>query len=88
MLESAGHLVVADAPDVVLCDLARDAVRPAETEAPVVMLARRRHGGPTGRRIAARRDTGPARCRPARGCRGLARALARRAAVRRVPRRR
>jgi DNA-binding NarL/FixJ family response regulator len=39
MLEGAGHALVTDAPDVVLCDLGRDAMRPAETEAPVVMLA-------------------------------------------------
>jgi two-component system nitrate/nitrite response regulator NarL len=38
MLESAGHLVVADAPDVVVCDLARDSSPPAEAEAPVLVL--------------------------------------------------
>ena len=34
-LEQAGFVLVDDAPDVVLCD---DAARPAETEAPVVIL--------------------------------------------------
>jgi two-component system nitrate/nitrite response regulator NarL len=38
MLESAGHLVVTETPDVVLCDLARDADPPAEADAPVVVL--------------------------------------------------
>ena len=38
MVEAAGHLVVAETPDVVLCDLAHDAAPPAEAEAPVVVL--------------------------------------------------
>ena len=38
MVEGAGHLVVTETPDVVLCDLARDAAPPAEAEAPVVVL--------------------------------------------------
>jgi two-component system, NarL family, nitrate/nitrite response regulator NarL len=38
MVEGAGHLVVTEAPDVVLCDLAHDAAPPAEAEAPVVVL--------------------------------------------------
>jgi two-component system nitrate/nitrite response regulator NarL len=38
MVEGAGHLVVTETPDVVLCDLARDATPPAEAEAPVVVL--------------------------------------------------
>jgi len=41
MVEAVGHLVVSDTPDVVLCDLARDAAPPAEAEAPVVVLIRR-----------------------------------------------
>ena len=38
MVEAAGHMIVAETPDVVLCDLARDATPPAEAEAPVVVL--------------------------------------------------
>jgi DNA-binding NarL/FixJ family response regulator len=38
MVEAAGHQVVTESPDVVLCDLARDAVPPAEAEATVVVL--------------------------------------------------
>ena len=38
MVEAAGHLVVADTPDAVLCDLARDATPPVEAEAPVLVL--------------------------------------------------
>jgi DNA-binding NarL/FixJ family response regulator len=38
MVKAAGHVPVADAPDVVLCDLAHDAEPPGEAEAPVVML--------------------------------------------------
>ena len=38
MVEGAGHLVVTETPDVVLCDLAGDAAPPAEAEAPVVVL--------------------------------------------------
>jgi two-component system, NarL family, nitrate/nitrite response regulator NarL len=38
MVEAAGHHVVTETPDVVLCDLARDAAPPAEAEAPVVVL--------------------------------------------------
>jgi len=38
MLEAAGHVVVAEAPDVILCDLASDAAAPGEAEAPVVVL--------------------------------------------------
>jgi DNA-binding NarL/FixJ family response regulator len=38
MLEAAGHDMVAEAPDVVLCDLPRSAVPPAEADAPVLAL--------------------------------------------------
>jgi two-component system nitrate/nitrite response regulator NarL len=38
MVEGAGHLLVTETPDVVLCDLERDAASPAEAEAPVVVL--------------------------------------------------
>jgi two-component system, NarL family, nitrate/nitrite response regulator NarL len=38
MVTAAGHLVVSDTPDVVLCDLAHEAAPPAEAEAPVVVL--------------------------------------------------
>src|SRR5207249_3401087 len=38
MLESAGHTLVPDAPDVVLCDLAREARPPAVSDAPVIVL--------------------------------------------------
>ncbi len=38
MVEAAGHLVVTETPDVVLCDLARDTFPPVEAEAPVVVL--------------------------------------------------
>lgn len=38
MVEASGHQVVTEMPDVVLCDLARDAAPPAEAEAPVVVL--------------------------------------------------
>ena len=41
MLEAAGHMPVSETPDVVLCDLARDAVPPGEAEAPVLVLADR-----------------------------------------------
>ncbi len=45
MLEAAGHSLVTDTPDVILCDLARDAEPPAEAEAPVVVLTD--HATPT-----------------------------------------
>jgi DNA-binding NarL/FixJ family response regulator len=38
MVEAAGHQIVTETPDVVLCDLARDSPPPAEAEAPVVVL--------------------------------------------------
>lgn len=38
MLEGAGHRLVTETPDVILCDLARDTEPPAEAEAPVVVL--------------------------------------------------
>jgi two-component system, NarL family, nitrate/nitrite response regulator NarL len=38
MVEAAGHKLVTDTPDVVLCDLARDAAPPPEAEAPVIAL--------------------------------------------------
>ncbi len=41
VLEEAGHVVAADSPDVVLCDSGPGAVPPAESEAPVVVLADR-----------------------------------------------
>lgn len=39
MIESAGHVVADDAPDVVLCDLAPSRVPVGEAEAPVLALA-------------------------------------------------
>jgi two-component system, NarL family, nitrate/nitrite response regulator NarL len=45
MVEAAGHIIVAETPDVVLCDLARDADPPAEAEAPVVVLTGHRLRG-------------------------------------------
>jgi two-component system, NarL family, nitrate/nitrite response regulator NarL len=50
MVEGAGHQVVMEAADVVLCDLARDGVPPGEAEAPVVALsdAPMRGGEPAG----------------------------------------
>src|SRR5689334_3278894 len=50
MLQAAGHLLVQETPDVVLCDVDRDAVVPGEAEAPVVALTDRRLRGeqPTG----------------------------------------
>jgi len=41
MLEAAGHVIVADTPDVIVCDLARDALPADEAEAPVVALTDR-----------------------------------------------
>jgi DNA-binding CsgD family transcriptional regulator len=41
MLEAAGHSVVDDAPDVVLCDVAPGTPPPKEAEAPVLALADR-----------------------------------------------
>jgi two-component system, NarL family, nitrate/nitrite response regulator NarL len=38
MVEAAGHQVVVETPDVVLCDLPLDAAPPVEAEAPVVVL--------------------------------------------------
>ena len=38
MLEAAGHALVVETPDVVLCDLTRDARPPAEAEAPAIAL--------------------------------------------------
>jgi two-component system nitrate/nitrite response regulator NarL len=38
MLEAAGHVLVADTPDVVLCDLTGAAGPPAEAEAPAIAL--------------------------------------------------
>jgi two-component system, NarL family, nitrate/nitrite response regulator NarL len=38
MVEGAGHRLVTETPDVILCDLARDTEPPAEAEAPVVVL--------------------------------------------------
>jgi DNA-binding NarL/FixJ family response regulator len=50
MVERAGHRLVTEAPDVVLCDLAPDTAPPAEAEAPVVVLAAHamRGGQPAG----------------------------------------
>ena len=45
MLEAAGHTPVSETPDVVLCDLARDAVPPGEAEAPVIVLTDRSLSG-------------------------------------------
>jgi DNA-binding NarL/FixJ family response regulator len=41
MLTDAGHMVVTDTPDVVLCDLGSGVTPPVESEAPVVMLTDR-----------------------------------------------
>jgi DNA-binding CsgD family transcriptional regulator len=41
MLEAAGHTLVDDTPDAVLCDLIHDARPPGEAEAPVVALTDR-----------------------------------------------
>ena len=41
ILEAAGHALVSEAPDVVLCDSARDAELPGEAEAPVLLLTDR-----------------------------------------------
>jgi two-component system, NarL family, nitrate/nitrite response regulator NarL len=41
MLEASGHVVVDDAPDVVLCDAAPGVAVPGEAEAPVIVLASR-----------------------------------------------
>jgi two-component system nitrate/nitrite response regulator NarL len=38
MLEAAGHTLVVDTPDIVLCDLAHDVEPPGEAEAPVIAL--------------------------------------------------
>ncbi len=38
MLEDAGHMLVDETPDVILCDLPNGGVRPAEAEAPVLVL--------------------------------------------------
>src|SRR5215813_5923194 len=38
MLQAAGHTLVENTPDVVLCDIAHDAATPPEAEAPVVAL--------------------------------------------------
>ena len=45
MLNAAGHVVVEDTPDVVLCDVDHDITTPPETEAPVVALADRSQSG-------------------------------------------
>jgi len=39
ILEAAGHSLVAESPDVVLCDLTSGALHPGEAEAPVVVLS-------------------------------------------------
>ncbi|MGC1413531.1 MAG: response regulator transcription factor [Acetobacteraceae bacterium] len=41
MLEVAGHRLVPDTPDVILCDLARGTGHPGEAEAPVIVLTDR-----------------------------------------------
>lgn len=41
MLEAAGHIETDEAPDVVLCDLARGTTPPTESEAPMVALVDR-----------------------------------------------
>lgn len=41
VLAEAGHAVVTDTPDVVLCDSVPGEAAPAETDAPVVMLTER-----------------------------------------------
>jgi two-component system, NarL family, nitrate/nitrite response regulator NarL len=58
MLQAAGHVLVQDAPDVVLCDLDRDTLLPGEAEAPVVALTDRPLRGeqPAG---VLRRQVGP-----------------------------
>ena len=59
MVEAAGHAVVTDMADVVLCDLARDAMAPVETEAPVVVLTDAAVRGATPAGVL-RRDVGSA----------------------------
>ncbi|HLY90132.1 MAG TPA: response regulator transcription factor [Acetobacteraceae bacterium] len=45
MLQAAGHTVVDDTPDVVLCDIDHDMATPPEAEAPVVALNDHPHPG-------------------------------------------
>lgn len=39
MIQAAGHVLVTEAPDVVLCDLGPEVKQPGEAEAPVIVLA-------------------------------------------------
>ena len=74
-----------ETPDVVLCDLARDAEPPAEAEAPVVVLTDQAlPSEPARRRAAARGHRGTARSRAARGRRRAAGARAGRRSARRL----
>nr|UXE45545.1 hypothetical protein Hi04_10k_c4997_00029 [uncultured bacterium] len=41
MLEAFGHVLVTDGPDVLVCDLDRDAPTPAEADAPAIVLVDR-----------------------------------------------
>ena len=41
MLEACGHTLVTDGPDVLVCDLERDAAPPAEADAPAIVLVDR-----------------------------------------------
>jgi two-component system nitrate/nitrite response regulator NarL len=43
MLRAAGHILVDETPDVVLCDIDHDTAPPPEAEAPVVALTDRTH---------------------------------------------
>ena len=45
MVQAAGHTVVDNTPDVVLCDIDHDTATPPEAEAPVVALTGRGHPG-------------------------------------------
>ena len=89
MLEAAGHTPVSETPDVVLCDLARDAVPPGEAEAPVLVLTDRSAARRAAGRGAAAYGHHRATRRGAAGGRGRAAgAGARRHSGRWVPRRR
>jgi two-component system, NarL family, nitrate/nitrite response regulator NarL len=45
MLHTAGHILVDDTPDVVLCDIDHDTSTPPEAEAPVLALTDQPHPG-------------------------------------------
>ena len=59
MLQASGHVLVDDAPDVVLCDVAPGVAVPGEAEAPVIVLTGRMPpgdppAGVLGREVSAR----------------------------------